>query len=353
MRERITYLDVARSLAILLVIFYHVPLYIRICHPDAADLLVPHIHAGTYILPFFMPVFFVISGYFTKTSMNYWQFLWGDVKHLLLVGLLLTFINVLIQSIGLWNSGAVGWFFHTLLSIHFLDIIFSNWFVAAIFFARQIYYGIDRLSQYLSRGRNGLYWCIELILLTFMAIAGILIEPHAPHNSQWFYCQGFVFALFIAFGKLLRSYPVSKWWMLGGGGIYILLMMVAHMLGWSTLEYGMINTSFTVAHWPFYMVLAISGSALLIGCAQLIDHFKPLEFIGRHSLTFYIPQGGVLLVTATLLGKILSLESALSVWLFIVAMWCICLCALSLLSVCQDGWNKCAEIFNSKVFVHR
>ncbi len=353
MRERITYLDVARGLAILLVIFYHVPLYIRICHPDAGDLLLSHIHAGTYILPFFMPVFFVISGYFTKTSMNYWQFLWGDVKHLLLVGLLLTFINVLIQSIGLWNSGAVGWFFHTLLSIHFLDIIFSNWFVAAIFFARQIYYGIDRLSQYLSRGRNGLYWCIELILLTFMAIAGILIEPYAPHNSQWFYCQGFVFALFIALGKLMRVYPISKWWMLGGGGIYILLMVVAHMLGWSTLEYGMINTSFTVAHWPFYMLLALSGSALLIGIAQLINHLAPLEFVGRHSLTFYIPQGGVLLVTATLLGKILSLESALSVWLFIVAMWCICLCALSLLSVCQDGWNKCAEIFNSKVFVHR
>jgi fucose 4-O-acetylase-like acetyltransferase len=339
MDKRITYLDVARGLAILLVIFYHVPLYIPICHPDAGDLLLSHIHAGTYILPFFMPVFFVISGYFTKTSMDYWQFLWGDVKHLLLVGLLLTFINVLIQSIGLWNSGAVGWFLHSLLSIHFLDIIFSNWFVAAIFFARQIYYGIDRLSQYLSRERNGLYWCVELIMLTFIAIAGILIEPHAPHNSQWFYCQGFVFALFIAFGKLLRSYPVSKWWMLGGGGIYILLMMVAHMLGWSTLEYGMINTSFTVAHWPFYMLLALSGSVLLIGIAQLINHLAPLEFVGRHSLIFYIPQGGILYVTGTLLGKLFLPDSSIHVWLYILIMWGVTLLGLSAISWIQEGWQ--------------
>jgi len=340
-KERISYLDVARGLAILLVIFYHVPLYIRICHPAAAELLTPHIHAGTYILPFFMPVFFIISGYFTKTSGSYAQFLWGDVKHLLLVGLLLSFVNVLIQTIGLRDSGATKWFFHTLFSIRFLDIIFSNWFVAAIFFARQIYFAINRLSQYLSRERRGLGLAIELLVLAATAILGILIEPHAPHNGQWFYCQGLVFAIFIAFGKLLREHPLSQWWLLGIGGVYLLLMVVAHVAGWSTLEYGMVNLSFTLVHWPFYMLLALSGSALLIGIAQLINHFGPLEFIGRHSLIFYIPQGGILLVTGTLLGRLFLPDSSTHVWLYIVIMWGTTLFGLSAMSWLQEGWQYC------------
>ncbi len=352
MGKRITYWDVARGLAVLLVIFYHVPLYIRICHPSATELLMPHINAGTYILPFFMPVFFIISGYFTNTEKPYWSFLWGDIKHLLLIGLALTFINVSIQFIGLWDTSAIRWFVRTLFSKP-LDVVFSNWFVSAIFFSRQIYYGADRLAEWVVKKQNWQYWVILFGVLVVIALTGIVLEPNAPHNGQWFYCQGLVFAVFVAFGKVLHTFTIDRKWFLGIGGIYIALMIIARVVGISTLEYGMINTSFTVTHWPFYMVLALSGSALLIGCAQLIDHFKPLEFIGRHSLTFYIPQGGVLLVSATLLGKILSLGSVLSVWLYIVAMWCICLCALSLLSVCQDGWNKCAEIFNSKVFVHR
>ena len=347
MEKRITYWDVARGLAVLLVIFYHVPLYIRICHPSAAELLMPHINAGTYILPFFMPVFFVISGYFTNTKKPYWSFLWSDIKHLLLVGLVLTFINVLIQSIGLMDVGAIRWFGRTLFAKP-LDIIFANWFVSAIFFSRQIYYGVDRLAQWVAKKQNWLYWVLLFGVLVVIAIGGIMLEPHAPHNGQWFYCQGLVFAIFIACGKILRSFSIDKKWLLGTGGMYIVLMIISRLAGISTLEYGMVNSSFTVAHWPFYMVLALSGSALLIGCAQLIDHLKALEFIGRHSLVFYIPQGGILLVTATLLGKIYPPESLLSVWLYIVAMWGVCLCVLSLLSVGQDGWNKCVKQIKSK-----
>ena len=137
----------------------------------------------------------------------------------------------------------------------------------------------------------------------------------------------------------MRVYPISKWWMLGGGGIYILLMVVARLAGWSTLEYGMINTSFTVAHWPFYMLLALSGSALLIGIAQLINHLAPLEFVGRHSLIFYIPQGGILYVIGTLLGKLFFPDSSIHVWLYILIMWGVTLLGLSAISWMQERWQ--------------
>ena len=339
-KERITYWDVARGLAMLLVIFYHVPLYIRLCHPGAAEMLAPHISAGTWILPFFMPVFFVISGYFVNTAKNYWQFLWSDVKNLLLVGLLLSFVNVLIQTIGLQDTSALKWFWDTLFSKRFLNIILSNWFISAIFFARQIYYWTDRLTAKICKEQDWHYWTTEFVFLTAIAVAGILIEPYACCNSRWFYCQGLVFAIFLAFGKLLHEYPVDKRWLFAAGGGYIVFMAVARMTGISTLEYGMINSSFTLAHWPFYMLLALSGSALLIALAQLVNRFQPVEFIGRHTLVFYIPQGGVLLVTATLLGHWLMPDTPAAVWIYIGAMWVSALLGLGLLSWAQEGWQR-------------
>lgn len=348
MRQRISYYDLARGLAILLVIFYHVPLYIRICHPCAAELLTPHINAGTYILPFFMPVFFIISGCFTNTDKNYGQFLWSDVKHLLLAGLLLSFVNVAIQSVGLRDIGAVQWFVKTLFSIHFMDLILANWFISAIFFSRQIFYAVDHVSRTISKERKGLYWSLLFGMLACFAIIGILVEPYAPHNNQWFYCQGLVFAVFIAFGRLMKEYPLNKWWLSGIGIGYVLLMLVARRAGISTLEYGMVNTSFTLAHWPFYMLLALTGSALLIALAQIINRFAPLEFIGRHSLIFYIPQGGVLLVTATLLGRWFLPNKNMHVWLYILILWLSALLVLSVLSFLRDTIHSAYTRISSK-----
>jgi fucose 4-O-acetylase-like acetyltransferase len=335
MKQRIAYWDIARGLAVLLVIFYHVPLYIAIAHPDAAGLVAGHIHAGTAFRPFFMPVFFIISGYFTHTEKAYYHFLWSDIKHLLLAGLALTFLSYLIQAVALNSYQVLGDFFKGLFSPRFLDLLFLNWFISALFFARQIYYWIDRLALFASHNRRWLYWGIEGVCLILIAMAGILVEPHAPHNAEWYYIQGLVFAVFLAFGKLLRTFPVPPLWLLGAGMVYVLLMIMAQQFGISTWEYGMINTTFTLSHWPFYMLLALTGSALLLGIAAYIT-FPPLEFLGRHSLIFYVPQGGILYGIAVLLGRWFLPDTPARIWLYLLIMWVLVLIILSALGAAKD-----------------
>lgn len=339
-KQRITHWDIARGLAVLLVIFYHVPLYLRMSCDAAAPLLAPHIQAGTCILPFFMPVFFVISGYFTKADKPYWQFLRGDIVHLLLTCLALMLVNVLIQDICLQRTDALRWFFTSLFSIHFPDIIFGSWFITAIFVARQLYYWVEKAALKMARGRTWLLWTMILVIVVGLAICGILVEPRAPHNNQWFYCQGLVFVVFIALGRLMREFPINKWCLLGLGSLYVVLMVLARMTGLSTLEYGMVNSSFSLAHWPFYMLLAITGSSLLIALAQIIRNCAPLEFFGRHSLMFYVPQGGILLVTATWLVRYAVPDTPQRVMMYILVMWTAALIGLSMLSWAQDGCKK-------------
>jgi len=106
----------------------------------------------------------------------------------------------------------------------------------------------------------------------------------------------------------------------------------------------MVNSSFTLAHWPFYMLLALTGSALLIAFSQFINRFAPLEFLGRHSLIFYIPQGGILVVSATLLGCWLHPDTSMHVWIYVIVMWIVSLASLSFLSYLRD---KIVSFFHS------
>jgi len=214
-------------------------------------------------------------------------------------------------------------------------LLFLNWFISALFFARQIYYWIDRLALFASHNRRWLYWGIEGVCLILIAMAGILVEPHAPHNAEWYYIQGLVFAVFLAFGKLLRTFPVPPLWLLGAGMVYVLLMIMAQQFGISTWEYGMINTTFTLSHWPFYMLLALTGSALLLGIAAYIT-FPPLEFLGRHSLIFYVPQGGILYGIAVLLGRWFLPDTPARIWLYLLIMWVLVLIILSALGAAKD-----------------
>lgn len=336
MKERIRFWDIARGLAVLLVIFYHVPLYIRICHPSAAALVEPHVYAGTYIRPFFMPVFFIISGYFTSTDKPYKQFLWGDVIHLLFTTLLLQLLNALIQTVGLGTLDPLKWWCKTLFSIRFLDIIFSQWFISAIFFARQLFYGIDHLTQLIARSKLIKQRILEGIILFVLCLACIFVEPYAPFTNKWFYIQGAFFTIFIYFGRLLHDVTLPRWTLPTLGGGYILLMALCKWINRSTLEYGMLNPSFVPRHLFLYLALALSGSALTIVIAKGIHHCKPLEFIGKHSLVFYIPQGGILYVTATQLAQWIQPDCPMHIWLYIIIMWATCLIGLTLISLLED-----------------
>ena len=76
----------------------------------------------------------------------------------------------------------------------------------------------------------------------------------------------------------------------------------------------------------------VGETADQLGLARLINRCVPIEFIGSHTLIFYIPQGGILLVTASLLPKLFLPDTPAHVWFYILIMWFVALSGLTLIS---------------------
>lgn len=332
--SRLPYMDVAKGLGIVLVLYYHVPLYVRMSGATTAESLAGFIESAHVFLPFFMPVFFVISGFFMHSSKSFGRALWSDVRHLLLFGLLLQFINTLIQIV-VYGSGVITWWLSTLFSLNgCCRIIFAQWFVSAIFWARLV----DRCCDCLTRGN----FLTKGLLLLMVSCLGVVTEPYLQGIKDMYLSQGLVMALYLYAGQLLaRLNPKRQWLLLMGVG-YVLLLLMCYFSGVSTLEYGMVNASYTISHHPRAILLALTGSALLIALADYIGTCRWLEFVGRNSLVFYIPQGGCLVASCALLQRFFQPDTTPKLVFFMLLVVAGSAAVLSVLSwlLAQKDWVK-------------
>ncbi len=328
-KEREHGMDVAKGLAILLVIYYHIPLYVSMGCGTVSEYLKWFIESARTFLPFFMPVFFVVSGYFMRKHKPFLTYLWGDVRHLLLIGLVWQGLNVLIQQVCVPGNGAWNWWYRALLSGgQTINIVFSQWFVAAIFWARLV----DWCAHQLTDGRL----IYKGIVLAIISCVGVLLEPCIPGVSRVYLAQGLVMAIYLYAGQLLWEYRLKWWHLLLIGVVYVAIIVASYFLPISTLEYGMVNSSYTIAHHPLAVLLALTGSALLIGLSEWIGSSKVLEFIGRNSLIFYIPQGGCLVASIYWLQRVLVPDTLPKLCLFMGIVALVSIAVLSIISAIYE-----------------
>lgn len=142
MKERIHFIDTAKGVTLILVLFLH----ISNCypgHPYTTSL------ARTVVSTFFMPVFFVLSGLFFSSRKEPLKWLNKKTKRLFVPYLffyiltyILAFIMVKLLGIGTKNG-----FNYSDIFIVFRQDVFSNatiWFLLALFWASLVMYIIDR-----------------------------------------------------------------------------------------------------------------------------------------------------------------------------------------------------------------
>lgn len=285
--KRYKYLDVARGIGLMLVIISH------------------SCGLNTYLIYYYIPLFFVLSGYVYKEGRSYGENIKRKAKRLLLpyfgysavlflfyalIGhrtaeeMKLSAFGIIYSRFCLYDTTLVG-------DDNLYLFTVANgamWYLTAFFAAGLVFHlVIDRCLA----SRKFLIGCIVVLLLITMALSEL------PILLPWSADVACVAAVFMIAGTLLgRAEFYEKPWniplILATFVVYMVLCTVNPGINMSIREYGIYGWLSV----PAFVVIGLSGSMLCIWVARLIQNI----FLG--SLLAYIGQNTIILLAFHIFG---------------------------------------------------
>lgn len=296
MQSREKYIDIAKGIAMILVVFGH-------CKYTNNYLLV-------WLYSFHMPLFFILSGmtFSIKNKPNFKIFIKNKIFKLVIpYFLLLVVLWLLTAGISIVFDG----YDYAYLK-SFIGIIISNratsyylamWFVLVTFEAEILFYFILRLIQYLSKAlKNWMYIMVSIISLTI----GIIILR---------YTKGLMFCLdllpfglgFITIGNYIKENK-EVFLKVFKAKFFIIVFLVFNLL-FTFLNYnvaGKIDLYESNIGNPIYFIMhSLFGSLFIINISFLIRKNAILEYIGKNTLVFYAFQTRLVIPKVTKVFEVL------------------------------------------------
>lgn len=292
-KERHHYIDIARGILIIMVVYYHTMLPVEIP-------FVTSIWNRFCFISFFMAGFFIITGLVTNFHRDSWlQFLWKKFKGVIIPTITFLFIQHWLPS--LFDSTDIPPFFGFPFELFYGKM---PWFISALFFSLIINYALIR---YIKKKPFILLSSFVLYLLGIIShTQGWILD-----RNEVIYCINHILTMniFLTIGYMLRDVKL-RWW-------YILIfipLFEAVILSTNFLPYGIPfiagGTLYVdyVSMIPF-LIMALCGSLTLLILCQFLKENSVLEYVGRHTLGIYILQGGLI---SPLLHLLLLRQSGIS-----------------------------------------
>lgn len=274
--KRLRYLDVAKGIGLLLVIISH------------------SCGLSSYLINYYIPLFFVVSGYIYKEGRGYGENIRRKAKRLLVPyfgysAVLLAFYAVIGRTMEETKASAFG-ILYSRYCLYDTSVFTENvylftvangamWYLTAFFAASLVYHLlIDKCLA----SKKFLAGCM-------IALTGItMVLNQLPILLPWSIDIACVAAVFMIVGTLLgRNSFFEKEWniplIIGTAIVYIGLSTINPGINMSTREYGVYQTLSV----PLFILIGISGSVLCIWAGKLIQNNiigKLMEYIGRNTV---------------------------------------------------------------------
>lgn len=318
MEKRIQILDVYKGLLILIVLFHHISSQI-----DEIGINECVRQYNLYMLPtycaWFMPAFFLTTGYCSNFNKQFLPFLFSNIKTLLWPAitsfiLIYSFRALLYQDITIFED-----------SLGLILLWGFNWFLMALFLSKLILWIIN---QYFAENwGKGVFF----ILIAFFAI---YMNDVNLFGINWLHHRHALYlSLFLFIGYFLKGKDVKeKKHVILCGFLYIPLLLISMKTVGVLPGIAGVWINFNVYQVPFHILLALTGSCFCLCLAKIFEQSKLLKFIGVNSLVFYLFHIDALRLAEKLVSiYIINPESISQVLLFNLLTLIICVFFCSML----------------------
>lgn len=266
MQQRIRYLDVAKGLLMVMVIFHHSFIYNR---ESVQDMDIDKLWAVQNLwVSFFMPAFFIITGLCSNFDRKFGSFFWRNFKGIMIPCWFFTFFSLMRLP-------------HINLTGAFHDILVLGggwWFLSALFFAKLLYWAIRKYipNKY-----------AQLVTLLALAFLSTVLKQLETFTDYYYHLEVMNLTVYLWVGERFHSYlQCSK---VGIVSVAMFLATTAITLYFlPTVPRVTASFDCTPAQYPVYLLLSLSGSFGFLFICRLIHHNFVWEYFGRGSLLVFV-----------------------------------------------------------------
>lgn len=278
--ERLHYIDVYKGLLIVLVIIHHIPFVLENTIPEIPIIGIRW--TQNYIMGFFMPAFFVATGRCTNFKYPYLQYLWKNIKTILIPCFCLYYFNHWLSCINALCFKDASWItLSNFFSPGIRTFIHEGgfyWFLISLFLSKVIYYIICVISYHLR-------W--RLLISLLLSVAGVVCSEFLPDSNYFFWQHALALVVFLPIGEAIQknSNHITKWgWVLLT--TYLLIISIVTLK-----QYHVPSVTRTLDVVPFslplYLFLSMIGSLGLWYLSERIKQNKMLEYWGKNTIVMY------------------------------------------------------------------
>lgn len=288
-KNRIRWIDLAKGICILLVVFSHVAEAVEIDIPFSAQMS-----------SFRMPLYFILSGLFFKRYDGFKSFLKRKINKLLIPFLFFLITTSVVPYALLTHKNSLSFF---LTEMNGPVYNFALWFLLCLFEINILFYVIQMMFTKIDLEYHKV--CVLMVSVLFGCIG--LVFGVAGYRLPFYIGTAFTAMPFFAFGWWLRNYtgflsmPVS---VICDVLIVIfcalIVVFVADRVGYSSNSippgYG-----FVIVH-----LCGIAGTMMVLILSKMINYLPLVSFWGRYSIIILCTHQIVIIVARHLLNNVFS-----------------------------------------------